>query len=243
MPPFGCPCWEMTDLPRKLIYLGRIYLAPGLPRYGFTSLLIYFGRIYLAIGLPHDVFTSRRMYLGRIYLAIGLPRHWFAPLLVYLATDLPRDGFTSLLVCLGRIYLRTGLPRFSKPAWAPWPRGSIPSGLLGDSLRRTGELRLDTPVLLDDDELLALVAYTYDNQSGKPDGQFYQEVNRALRNRRGRKQLVQRWGGVLYYLMAALTRLPDMSGLFYRVCPDRLQLSNYPVGGRIQYGASLSGVP
>jgi len=137
-------------------------------------------------------------------------------------------------------------------------RGSIPSGLVGDCLRRTGELRLDTPVLLDDDELLALVArgvtpstlsmgtfhaqvaYTYDNQSGSPDGQFYEEVNRALRNRRGRRQLVQRWGGVLYYLMAALTRLPDMSGLFYRVCPDRLQLSNYPVGGRIQYGAFFS---
>ena len=119
-------------------------------------------------------------------------------------------------------------------------RGSIPSGLVGDCLRRTGELRLDTPVLLDDDELLALVAYTYDNQSGSPDGQFYQEVNRALRNRRGRRELVQRWGGVLYYLMAALTRLPDMSGLFYRVCPDRLQLSNYPVGGRVQYGAFFS---
>ena len=122
-------------------------------------------------------------------------------------------------------------------------RGSIPSGLVGDCLRRTGELRLDTPVLLDDDELLALVAYTYDNQSGSPDGQFYQEVNRALRNRRGRRELVQRWGGVLYYLMAALTRLPDVSGLFFRVAPDRLQLSNYPVGGRVQYGASLSGVP
>ena len=119
-------------------------------------------------------------------------------------------------------------------------RGSIPSGLVGDCLRRTGELRLDTPVLLDDDELLALVAYTYDNQSGSPDGQFYQEVNRALRNRRGRRELVQRWGGVLYYLMAALTRLPDVSGLFYRVCPDRLQLSNYPVGGRVQYGAFFS---
>ena len=115
--------------------------------------------------------------------------------------------------------------------------------MVGECLRRTGELRLDTPVLLDDDELLALVAYTYDNQSGSPDGQFYEEVNRALRNRRGRRELVQRWGGVLYYLMAALTRLPDVNGLYYRVCPDRLQLSNYPVGGRIQYGASLSGVP
>ena len=138
-------------------------------------------------------------------------------------------------------------------------RGNIPTGLVRDCLRRTGQLRLDTPVLLDDDELLALVArgvigdhfgengrfhaqvaYTYDNQSGSPDGQFYEEVNRALRNRRGRRELVQRWGGVLYYLMAALTRLPDMSGFFYRVCPDRLQLSNYPVGGRIQYGAFFS---
>ena len=119
-------------------------------------------------------------------------------------------------------------------------RGSIPSELVRACLRRTGELRLDTPVLLDDDELLALVAYTYDNQSGSPDGQFYQEVNRALRNRGGRRELVQRWGGVLYYLMAALTRLPDRSGLFYRVCPDRLQLSNYPVGGRVQYGAFFS---
>ena len=91
-----------------------------------------------------------------------------------------------------------------------------------------------------DDELLALVAYTYDNQSGSPNGQFYDEVNRALRNRRGRRELVQRWGGVLYYLMAALTRLPDMSGLFFRVAPDRLQLSNYPVGGRVQYGAFFS---
>ena len=119
-------------------------------------------------------------------------------------------------------------------------RGSIPSELVRACLRRTGELRLDTPVLLDDDELLALVAYTYDNQSGSPDRQFYEEVNRALRNRRGRRELVQKWGGVLYYLMAALTRLPDMSGLFYRVCPDRLQLSNYPVGGRVQYGAFFS---
>ena len=46
----------------------------------------------------------------------------------------------------------------------------------------------------------------------------------------GAPELVQRWGGVLYCLMAALTRLPDMMD-FLPGCPDRLQLSNYPVGG------------
>ena len=65
-------------------------------------------------------------------------------------------------------------------------------------------------------------------------------MNRALRNRRERRQLVQRWGGVHYYLMAALSRLPDVTGLYYRVCPDKKQLSNYPVGGRVQYRAFFS---
>ena len=37
-------------------------------------------------------------------------------------------------------------------------RGCIVAGLVRDSLKRAGQLRLDTPVLLDDDELLALVA-------------------------------------------------------------------------------------
>ena len=123
-------------------------------------------------------------------------------------------------------------------------RGSIPSGLVGDCLRRTGELRLDTPVLLDDDELLALVAYTRRQpaQVGSPVGRAIlrggesgaPEPARATGARPavGRRPLLSDGGP---------HPAPGCEWSFLRVCPDRLQLSNYPGGWRrVQYGAFFS---
>ena len=58
------------------------------------------------------------------------------------------------------------------------------------------------PATLDDDEALALVAYTYDHGGGQP-GNLYYELNNALRCRKpaDRKTSLSLWGGYLYFLM------------------------------------------
>ena len=76
---------------------------------------------------------------------------------------------------------------------------------------------------LPNDELFALVVYTYDNQSGEHDGNLYYELNKSLRERsaQGRTALLQLWGGFLYYLLSGLAKLADTTGVVYRGYPDK----------------------
>ena len=62
----------------------------------------------------------------------------------------------------------------------------------------------DLPVDLPQDELFAVVAYTYDTQSGQQRGQLYFELNAALRTRSAaaRASVLSLWGGYLYYLLS-----------------------------------------
>jgi hypothetical protein len=93
----------------------------------------------------------------------------------------------------------------------------------------------DVPIVLPPDELFALVAYTYDTQSGKdePDGELYYELNTALRKRKPdeRKLALATWGGFLYYLLSALSKLADVQTVVYRGYPDKATvLDKYKVG-------------
>ena len=81
----------------------------------------------------------------------------------------------------------------------------------------------DVPVGLPPDELFALVAYTYDTQSGVSEGELYYELNTALRKRKPdeRKLALATWGGFLFYLLSALERLADVQTVVYRGYPDK----------------------
>ena len=98
------------------------------------------------------------------------------------------------------------------------------------------------PVALPDDELFAVVVYTYDNQSGEQPGNLFYELNNALRQRgAGRAALLQLWGGFLYYLLSALDKLTDTAGVVYRGYPDKAKVEEqYQVGRPIQWGAFSS---
>ena len=67
----------------------------------------------------------------------------------------------------------------------------------------------DLPVALEDDELFALVAYTYDSSTGNREGNLYYELNQDLRKRgvSERAALINTWGGYLYYLLKALEQV------------------------------------
>ena len=96
---------------------------------------------------------------------------------------------------------------------------------------------------LHEDELLAVVAYTYDNQSGAQRGNLYFELNDALRKRGGadRAAALQLWGGFLYYLLAGLAKLADVEAVVYRGYPDKAKVAEqYQVGRPIQWGAFSS---
>ena len=99
------------------------------------------------------------------------------------------------------------------------------------------------PVALPDDELFAVVVYTYDNQSGEQTGNLYYELNNALRKRtaQGRVALLQLWGGFLYYLLSGLAKLTDTTGVVYRGYPDKAKVEEqYQLGRPIQWGAFSS---
>lgn len=98
------------------------------------------------------------------------------------------------------------------------------------------------PVKLRDDYLAAIVAYTHDLHSTRQ-GNFYYEVNAALRKRgpESRRQLMQDWGNLLHYLIMALAELPDFQGHCYRGYPDKKTvLEEYDLGRPIQWGAFTS---
>ena len=102
------------------------------------------------------------------------------------------------------------------------------------------------PVALPDDELFAVVVYTYDNQSGEQPGNLYYELNKSLRERsaQGRTALLQLWGGFLYYLLSGLAKLIDTAGVVYRGYPDKNMVEEqYKMGRPIQWGAFSSTSP
>ena len=102
------------------------------------------------------------------------------------------------------------------------------------------------PVALPDDELFAVVAYTYNNQSVERDGNLYYELNKSLRERsaQGRTALLQLWGGFLYYLLSGLAKLADTTGVVYRGYPDKNKVEEqYKMGRPIQWGAFSSTSP
>eukprot|EP00964_Phaeocystis_antarctica_P139117 scaffold103823_cov66-Phaeocystis_antarctica.AAC.1 len=98
------------------------------------------------------------------------------------------------------------------------------------------------PVALPDDELFAVVVYTYDNQSGEQPGNLFYELNNALRQRgAGRAALLQLWGGFLFYLLSGLAKLTNTAGVVYRGYPDKAKVEEqYQVGRPIQWGAFSS---
>ncbi len=101
----------------------------------------------------------------------------------------------------------------------------------------------DVPVALPPNELTALIAYTYDSQSSKNEGQLYYELNKALRKRKPdeRKQTLEVWGGFLFYLLSALSKLEDVQTVVYRGYPDKATVvEKYKVGRPIQWGAFSS---
>lgn len=101
----------------------------------------------------------------------------------------------------------------------------------------------DLPVKLSPDELFALVAYTYDTKKDTQEGELYYELNMALRKRKDdeRKQTLATWGGFLFYLLSALSKLEDVETVVYRGYPDKaMVVKEYKVGRGIQWGAFSS---
>jgi len=101
------------------------------------------------------------------------------------------------------------------------------------------------PVQLEDDSLVAIVAYTHDMHSSnrKPDGNVYFELNKALRERGAdqRKRAMEVWGNYAHYLIMGLGKLPDFAGTCYRGFPDKaMVLGEYQLGRPIQWGAFAS---
>ena len=128
--------------------------------------------------------------------------------------------------------------------------GTIVTGmvsLLKDVEFKVDQLRFEPlPVALPDDELFAVVVYTYDNQSGERDGNLYYELNKSLRERgaQGRTALLQLWGGFLYYLLSGLAKLANTTGVVYRGYPDKNKVEEqYKMGRPIQWGAFSSTSP
>ena len=116
--------------------------------------------------------------------------------------------------------------------------------LLTDVGFKVDQLKFESlPVALPDDELFAVVVYTYNNQSVEQDGNLYYELNKSLRERstQGRTALLQLWGGFLYYLLSGLAKLTDTTGVVYRGYPDKVKVQEqYKMGRPIQWGAFSS---
>mmetsp|Transcript_42531 Transcript_42531/g.70723 ORF Transcript_42531/g.70723 Transcript_42531/m.70723 type:complete len:995 (+) Transcript_42531:123-3107(+) len=101
----------------------------------------------------------------------------------------------------------------------------------------------DLPATLDDDELFAIAAYTFDFNTGDRAGNLYYELNQSLRRRdaKSRGVMLAIWGGYLYYFMAALEKLPSLKMHVYRGYPDKQTVvQQYKEGRPVQWGAFSS---
>lgn len=101
------------------------------------------------------------------------------------------------------------------------------------------------PVVLSEDELFSVVAYTYDSNDGEQHGQIYFELNDSLRKRdaAARKSAMALWGVFLWYLFSALDKLPSFKGAVYRAYTAGTKAKatqDYQLGRPIQWGAFTS---
>jgi len=116
--------------------------------------------------------------------------------------------------------------------------------LLADVAVKVEQLRWeDLPAVLEYDELFAIAAYTYDFNQQRRTGNLYYELNQGLRQREAtaRKEALDVWSGYLYFLMAALEKLPSLKMHVYRGHPDKAAvMENYLEGRPVQWGAFSS---
>jgi len=101
----------------------------------------------------------------------------------------------------------------------------------------------DLPVDLEPDETVAILAYTYDNQTDHKSGNLYFEMNNALRQRglAARKGMLSTWGPYVHYLLRGLNKLPAFVGDVYRgMCGKEQVVREYKKGRPIQWGAFSS---
>eukprot|EP00727_Mastigamoeba_balamuthi_P012996 m51a1_g8319 hypothetical protein (810) ;mRNA; f:119496-123757 len=106
------------------------------------------------------------------------------------------------------------------------------------------ELKFSDPPemkLLDQSELFAIVAYTFDFGDSQPEDNLYHKLNNDLRQRM--KAKMECWWGYLYYLMNGLKKLPDVDEVLYRGIPaDKAKMleKEYAMGRRIRWTAFSS---
>lgn len=103
----------------------------------------------------------------------------------------------------------------------------------------------DLPAALKEDELFAVVAYTYDSNSGEQKGQIYFELNNALRERdaAARKATTALWSSYLWYLFSGLDKLPAFKGPVFRAYTAGTKaktIADYGLGRPVQWGAFSS---
>lgn len=116
--------------------------------------------------------------------------------------------------------------------------------LVSDVERHIESLRYedDLPVGLNEDEMFALAAFTYDHGHGKK-GNLYYELNSALRERSPaqRQANLHTWGGFIFYMLSALAKLPDVVATVYRgVLEPSTFVRHYKAGRPIQWGSFSS---
>ena len=97
----------------------------------------------------------------------------------------------------------------------------------------------------DEDALSSIVAYTHDlgQPGGVKEGNYYFEMNRMLRNRAARAEMMETWGVCVHYTLKALAKLEDFKGFVYRGWPASDKegiLREYKEGRTIQWGAFTS---
>ena len=111
------------------------------------------------------------------------------------------------------------------------------------TVQRLQESQYQLPQKLDEDALVALVAYTLDNKSAR-ESNVYFACNVALRERDTNPTAFNRWKGYLYHLMRALDILPAQALTVYRgvVVPEGLDSmkQNYQKGRPVQWRSFTS---
>ena len=119
--------------------------------------------------------------------------------------------------------------------------------MVDDIAFKTQQLQFggDLPAALSEDELFAVVAYTYDTNDGEQKGQIYFELNNALREREAaaRKAATALWISYLWYLFSALDKLPAFKGPVFRAYTAGTKakmLTDYELGRPVQWGAFTS---
>ena len=114
-----------------------------------------------------------------------------------------------------------------------------------DCEAKAEELRWEDglPAALDENQIVALAAYSHDSGAGQQAGNLYFELNRALRKRgkEDRAALMDGWGVFMHFIMGGMAKLPKVEGTCYRGYPDKdTAIAQYKPGRPIQWGAFAS---